>query len=144
MIGRRKLAATLAARSEGLKRALENIISQPVKSVCTVVDAGRRRAGRRAKRSADAQRATNEARKAVARLEGRSRSVVRPKLERNAKEWMARCEGVRNRATEHMLLGFDTGGKRAAAVYSLIGLCKFADERPYRAKHEGHNCVVAA
>lgn len=108
------------------------------------MDAGRRQAGSRAKRSADAQRATNEARKAVASLEGQSRSDVRPKQERNAKEWMTRREGVRNRATEHMLLDSDSGGERAAAIYSLIGLCKFADKRPYRAKHEGHNCVVAA
>lgn len=43
-----------------------------------------------------------------------------------------------------MFPGSDTGGGRTAAMYSLIGLCKFADERPYRAKHEGRNCVVAA
>jgi hypothetical protein len=49
VIGRRKLAATLAARSKGLLSAPECIIWRPVKSVCAVVDAGRRRAGRRAK-----------------------------------------------------------------------------------------------
>jgi hypothetical protein len=48
---------------------------------------------------------------------------------------MACAIGRRN----FMFLGSDTGEERAAAMYSLVGLCKFADERPYRAKHECRN-----
>jgi hypothetical protein len=50
---------------------------------------------------------------------------------------MASSEGVRSRATEPLCSWVPIRGERTAAMYSLIGLCKFADELPYPSLEEG-------